>query len=144
MDSRRYYKMKGSGGFTLVEVIVSLVVAAILGAMLVAFVGSNVMKSANPVFAAQGGAYLNSIMENIGADYRKLMSTSSTPLTDLKTKIDALSTDYGTGYTAVTKRFTSFPAGTPVSEPATTDANGKVLKVTIIYQGLSVTALFTQ
>jgi len=144
MNCKRFYIKKNSRGFTLIEVIVSLVVAAVLAAMLAAVVSSNVTRSANPVFAAQSGAYVNSIMENIGADYRKLMSTSSTPLSDLKTKVDALSPDYGTGYTAVTKRFTSFPTGTPVQEPSTTDASGKVLKVTITYQGLSVTALFTQ
>ena len=41
--------VKKNAGFTLVEVIVSLVVAGILGAMLTSFMSNSVMQSPNPV-----------------------------------------------------------------------------------------------
>jgi prepilin-type N-terminal cleavage/methylation domain-containing protein len=140
--------MKKGRGFTLIEIIVSLIVASILGVMLVNFMGSNVMQSANPVLLAQNGAYLNQIMENMGADYKFLMATSTNPLTAFIANVGAEGTSqsrYADGshpYTVVNNHRISFPSGSPVTEQ--TDNAGKVLKVTIQYQTLSVTALFTE
>jgi len=149
MHSRRFYRIKNNSGFTLIEVIVSLIVAGILAAMLVAFMGSNVMKSANPVLLAQNGAYLNSIMENMGSDYKYQMYTS--PTTGLATFIANVGAE-GTSqssyadvshlYTVVDNHRISFPNGANVNE--TPDNAGRILKVTIQYQTLSATALFTE
>jgi prepilin-type N-terminal cleavage/methylation domain-containing protein len=136
--------IKNRKGFTLLEVILAIVVAAILGAMLVQFMGTGVMQSVNPVFMVQKGSYLNSIMENIGADYRRLMTTSSTPLTDLNQRLTTNKSLYGTGFDVVTKRF-DFPSGSgTVTEPAAASASGRVLKVTVTYNGMSLTSLFTE
>ena len=141
-------KMKNARGFTLIEVIVSLIVASILGVMLVTFMGSSMMQSANPVLLAQNGAYLNQIMENMGADYKRLMATSSTPLTAFIANVGAEGTSqsrYADGshpYTVVHNHRISFPSGSPVTEQ--TDNAGKILKVTIQYRTLSVTSLFTE
>ena len=141
-------RMKGGRGFTLLEVIVSLIVAAILGAMLVSFMGSSVMRSGNPVLLAQNGAYLNQIMENMGADYKYLMATSATPLTTFIANVGvegSSQTRYADGshpYTVIDNHRISFPSGSPVTEQ--TDNAGKILKVTIEYRTLTVTALFTE
>ena len=141
-------RMKSGRGFTLIEVIVSLIVASILGVMLVTFLGSNVMQSANPVLLAQNGAYLNQIMENMGADYKFLMATSTTPLTTFIANVGAEGTSqtrYADGshpYTVTHNHRISFPSGSPVTEQ--TDNAGKILKVTLQYRTLSVTALFTE
>jgi prepilin-type N-terminal cleavage/methylation domain-containing protein len=141
-------RMKSGRGFTLIEVIVSLIVASILGAMLVSFMGSNVMQSANPVLLSQNGAYLNQIMENMGADYKYLMATSATPLTAFITNVGAEGSsqtryaDISHPYTVVHNHRISFPSGSPVTEQ--TDNAGKILKVTVQYRTLSVTALFTE
>jgi prepilin-type N-terminal cleavage/methylation domain-containing protein len=74
MSRLKKERFKNSRGFTLIEVIVSLVVAGILGAMLVTFMSSGVMQSANPVIIAQNGTYLNAIMDKMTADYRYNMS----------------------------------------------------------------------
>ena len=66
-------KIKNSSGFTLLEVIISLIVAGIFAAMLVSFMGTGMMNSAKPVILAQDGNYLNSIMENMYADYKYQM-----------------------------------------------------------------------
>jgi prepilin-type N-terminal cleavage/methylation domain-containing protein len=141
-------RMKNGRGFTLIEVIVSLILASILGAMLVSFMGSNVMQSGNPVLLAQNGAYLNQIMENMGADYRNLMATSATPLTAFIANVGAEGTsqsryaDVSHPYTVVHNHRISFPSGSPVTEQ--TDNAGKILKVTLQYRTLSVTVLFTE
>jgi prepilin-type N-terminal cleavage/methylation domain-containing protein len=141
-------RIKKRGGFTLIEVIVSLIVASILGAMLVTFMGSNVVQSVNPVLLAQNGAYLNQIVENIGADYKYLMSTSTTPLATFISRLGSEGTSqsyYADGshpYTVASNHRISFPSGSPATEQA--DNAGKTLKVTIQYRTLSVTVLFTE
>jgi prepilin-type N-terminal cleavage/methylation domain-containing protein len=141
-------RMKNIRGFTLIEIIVSLIVASILGAMLVSFMGSSMMQSGNPVLLAQNGAYLNQIVENMGADYKYLMATSATPLTTFIANVGAEGTsqsryaDVSHPYTIVDNHRISFPSGSPVTEQ--TDSAGKILKVTLQYRTLSVTALFTE
>ncbi|MEI6313295.1 MAG: prepilin-type N-terminal cleavage/methylation domain-containing protein [Syntrophus sp. (in: bacteria)] len=149
MHSKRFRnKIVGRNGFTLLEVIISLILASILGVMLVSFMGSTVVQSANPVLLSQNGAYLNQIMENMGADYKYLMATSSTPLTIFIARVGAEGTSqtrYSDGshpYTIVDNHRITFPSGSPVTEQ--TDGAGKILKVTIQYRTLSVTALFTE
>lgn len=135
-------------GFTLLEVIIALVVASILAAMLVSFMGSGVVQSVNPVLQARNGAYLNQIMENMTADYKYLMSTDATPLNTFSTRVgdvNASRTQYSDAqhpYTIVEKHRISFPSGSTVTEQV--NANGKILKVTIRYQDLTLTALFTE
>lgn len=143
-------RMKDGRGFTLLEVIISLIMASILGVMLVSFMGSTVVQSANPVLLVQNGAYLNQIMENMGADYKYLANTSPsmTFLPTLSSNIGAEGTsqtyyaDPSHPYTVVDNHRISFPSGNPVTEQ--TDSAGKTLKVTIKYRTLSVTALFTE
>ena len=139
---------KNMQGFTLLEVIISLIVAGILGTMLVSFMGSSVVQSANPVLQAQNGAYVNQIMENITADYKYLMATSSTPMTDFISNIggegtsQTLYADSSHPYTIVDNHRISFPDGTSV--PEETNSGGTILKVTVKYQNLTLTALFAE
>jgi prepilin-type N-terminal cleavage/methylation domain-containing protein len=142
-------KIKDRRGFTLLEVIVSLTVACILGAMFVSFMGSAVVQSANPVVLAQNGAYLNQIMENMTADYKYLMKTSATPLTTFIANVGAEGSSDNTRYADASHQYTvvdnhriSFPSGSPATEAP--DAAGKILKVTIKYRDLTVTALFAE
>jgi prepilin-type N-terminal cleavage/methylation domain-containing protein len=143
---------KNSDGFTLIEVIVSLVVASILGAMLVAFLGTGMMKSAQPVLIAQNGAYLNRLMDKMTADYKYQMATAlqagSTPSTGLSNFISHLDTansyaDSSNPYT-VTKKRISFSTGTSPVENSAEDSSSKILKVTINYRDLTATTIFTE
>jgi prepilin-type N-terminal cleavage/methylation domain-containing protein len=136
-------KIKNSRGFTLIEVIISLIIAGILAAMLVTFMGTGVMKSVNPVILAQDGAYLNSIMENMGVDYKRQMYTSpSDGLSNFKTNVETTNyySDESHPYTVVDS-YISFPDGANVTEA--TPSTNTILKVTVTYQDLSITALFT-
>jgi prepilin-type N-terminal cleavage/methylation domain-containing protein len=147
MNCRWCKKINKSGGFTLIEVIISLIVAGILSAMFVVFMQSNVMRSYNPVVLAKSSAYLTSIMDNIGADYRGLMVTASDPLATLDSHLSDSSyrsAHYGSNFTVTTKRF-DFPTGAgTVTEPSSASASGKLLKVTITYNTLSLVALFSE
>lgn len=135
-------------GFTLIEVIISLIVVSILGTMLVSFIGSTVMQSPKPVILAQNGAYLNHIIENMGADYKYLMATKDEPMEKFISNVgeegsrQTLYADASHPYTVVNRHRISFPEGSNVTEQ--TDNNGKILKVTLQYQNLSVTTLFTE
>jgi prepilin-type N-terminal cleavage/methylation domain-containing protein len=138
--------MRSQRAFTLLELIVALIVVAIVGAMMVPFIGTAVVRSADSVLSARQHAYLNQVMDSITADFKKRSATEANPLENLKTQIgtagsDVTNTIYGT-YHVVTNHYITFPSGTSVTETA--DANGNILKVTISYQGYSLTALFTK
>ncbi|OGP64157.1 MAG: hypothetical protein A2169_04240 [Deltaproteobacteria bacterium RBG_13_47_9] len=64
-------------GFTLLEVIITIVIAAILASFLFTFMGS-VPKSTNPVIQAQNLAAAQSVMEKITADYESYVRTGNT------------------------------------------------------------------
>jgi hypothetical protein len=111
--------------------------------------GTAVMQSANPVVLAQNGAYLNQIMENMGAEYKYLMKTSTTPLATFITNVGTEGTSTNTRYADASHPYTvvdnhriSFPTGSSVTEGP--DTAGKILKVTIKYQDLTATALFAE
>lgn len=56
-------------GFTLIEVIITLVVVAIVGAMMTAYFGTSITQSSLPIFRLSDAAKLNMIMEKITAVY---------------------------------------------------------------------------
>lgn len=142
-------KIKNKRGFTLIEVIVSLIVAGIMGAMLVAFMSSGVIHSADPVILAKNGAYLNEIMENMATDYKYLQAANNNPgpvaLELFRQKVVSTSPRYyGSGYTA-TATYVSIPSGS-ANVTATNDSYhssaANNLQITVTYQGLTATALF--
>jgi prepilin-type N-terminal cleavage/methylation domain-containing protein len=59
-------------GFTLIEFIVTLVIAAIAGSMVYAFMGNMLTKSSDPIVRLQKTSNLHQVMENIVADYNRL------------------------------------------------------------------------
>lgn len=61
--------IKAKPGFTLIEVIVTLVLVAILGAGLAAFFGTGVTESSVPLNRMQEASDLHKVMENIISEY---------------------------------------------------------------------------
>lgn len=55
-------------GFSLIEIIITLVVLAIAGAMLATFMGPGITRSSDPLRALQNDASLQAVMENMIAD----------------------------------------------------------------------------
>jgi len=136
-------------GFTLLEVVITLIVGSILGAILVQFMGTSMKNSFEPVIMVQDGCGVYEIMEKLNSDYKmRLMTSTDNPLDDFKTDVEngwnIANTPYFGSYTVVTKYIT-FNIVSNVEEGAPDPApDPDVLKVTITHGGQSLTALFTK
>lgn len=64
-------------GFTLIEVIITLVVLAILAAMVASYFGTSIFQSSTPVSRLKAAGKLNAVMEKITADYNNSPATWS-------------------------------------------------------------------
>lgn len=129
-------------GFTLIEIIITLVIAGILGAVLYSYFGKTFTSSSNPVIRLKKAFNHQKIMENITADYMKNYTTN---IVTLKTKIGAEATNknnsYGQYY-VVNNRYIKF-----VSQTEAVDDTGinNLLKVTIKNDlGETLTVLFVK
>jgi prepilin-type N-terminal cleavage/methylation domain-containing protein len=74
-------------GFTLVEVIVTIVLGAIASVLLIQFMGGNMERSFAPLVRLDQGYQLVEVMENITAHYKQLLLTDPTPLATLDVAI---------------------------------------------------------
>ena len=137
--------LRSQRAFTLLEVIITMTIAAILAAMMIPFLSTAVIRSAGSVTSAQDHAQLTQIMENITAEFRRLCVTDATPLSSLSASIGSEGADMNNTYGAyhvITNHRISFPSGSSVTEVP--DGSGKILKVKISYKGFELTALFTE
>jgi prepilin-type N-terminal cleavage/methylation domain-containing protein len=137
LDNRR--------GFTLLEVIVVLVIAAMLGTLMVAYMGRSFTLSGVPVTRLDSAGQLRTVMENITADFGNPAIFPS-PIThaSLVTLKDRINNNpnnlYGT-YTVVENKFIRFNA----SHAEQDDINSVTLKVTIQNNlGETMTTIFTK
>lgn len=64
--------IKRQSGFTLIEFVVSLVIAAIVAAMVYTYFGSALTQSSQPIANLAQASNLHKVMENIVADYNRL------------------------------------------------------------------------
>jgi len=144
---------RGQGGFTLLEVIVTIVVAAIMGVFFAQFVGTSVIHSADPVYRLQNLSGATHIMEYMTADYKRLAVTQSNFLAifkdyvaygNLATKPTGYEGNpYYGSYTIVSNKYVRFTA-TRTEEDDPDQVSGKMLKVSIRRGDQTVTALFTR
>lgn len=140
-------------GFTLLEVIITLVIASILAAAMVQFVGSGVQLSSEPLKHVSSDPVLSAVMEHLSDEYQSLRAADEASETEnalalLKAFIDDKSNwngahaeadqvvvahndfvDYNTG------------AGSPYTETAQT--NSDVLKVSLTRESRILQVLFT-
>ncbi len=124
-------------GFTLIEVIVSIVLAAILGTMLTQFIGANLSRSAQAVGNTQTGLEVKAVMEQITNDYRLwLESDAKTPGASLYGTFKTKAESYSSGGISVSTSTAGFEidpgndggleimqvtvSAAPVSDPAKT------------------------
>lgn len=137
------YKMlvKSEQGFTLLEIIVSLIVAAILGTMLVTITGSALQRSSQPIEAIQRTYAMELVMENINLYYFNLLynPTEIHVLNKLSIFINANYTDFINTADDM-KRYTSFSSGV-LSSPS---VNGPIMRLTLTDSstGITLTSLF--
>jgi prepilin-type N-terminal cleavage/methylation domain-containing protein len=133
-------------GFTILEVVVTLIVASILGGILMEFMGHNVQKSYEPVYMAQNSLAVNEIVEKMNSDYKRQLLVSPTPLQDFRTDVingNISTNDPYFGDYSVTTDWIRFNASTGIEE-ADPSPDPKVLKITVTHSNRVVTALFTK
>lgn len=145
-----FKRMKKNGGFTLIEVIVTLILASILGTMLVTFMGSTLTGSVQPLLRVQQANTAGQVMENITADYNKLNADdigagTTVALSTLKTHIQngnvLTNTPYYGVYTIVFNDYVTFDSS---GNQSSNDGNSRILKVSITQGSQTLTTLFTK
>jgi prepilin-type N-terminal cleavage/methylation domain-containing protein len=135
-------------GFTLVEIIVTLIVSALLGTILVTLMGGAVQRSSQMVVDVQAGTALQQVMERMTADYRWVLLTQEDPLNTFKSRVAAgnnsENTPYYGDYSVVTK-FIAFDSNFKEKSSACTpgESDCRTLKVTLTVADQSLAALFT-
>jgi prepilin-type N-terminal cleavage/methylation domain-containing protein len=126
-------------GFTLVEVIVTLLATAILGAIFIQYMGTAMSRSTRAVELVQDEAAAEAVLERIAGDYvLKMNQNSATALGLIKADIDS-KTVYGANVTAVYIQFLA--SG---SEDPGFSGTSRTLKVTVAAAGNDLTTLLTQ
>jgi len=122
-----------SGGFTLLEVIITLVVAAIVGTMMYTTLGKSLSGSSEPIFRMQKSFALQQVMENMITAYNKICYDGG-DIEDLKTAIGSEGIDVKNNafgqYTVVENRFIKFDNSNVQKDIATGELHN-LLKVTI-------------
>jgi prepilin-type N-terminal cleavage/methylation domain-containing protein len=127
---------QGAAGFTLIEIIAALTLAAVLGAVLFQFMGTALIRSADPITTVRDAADVESVMEEITADYVDAIN-QATPDAALSTLKDV--NIYPASVAMAYIEFDS--AGNEVAlDPADVS---DTLKVTVQAQGHALTVLFT-
>jgi len=130
-------------GFTLLEIIITFIMAAFLGSMLVEYMGTSLTRGGEAVVMVQDGFSLNSVMEKITADYEDEYKNGSYALSTFKSNIEGgnISTNspYYGEYSVVTG-YIAFDAGG--MEIADTSGTNNLLKVTITANNQSLAVLF--
>ena len=133
----------GKGGFTLIELIITIVVTALLASMLFSYFGTAITGSATPITRLGTTLAAQSAMENITADY---LANYTANLTGLQGAIGAeggiLNAPYGKG-TVVDNHFITWSTSDDeVRVPSPGISN--CLKVTVRdATGQTLTRIFT-
>ncbi len=132
-------------GFTLIEIILTLVIAAVVGTGLVQYMGSALTKSSIPIQRLRQAHELQQVMENITADYlENVRRRVPSDLNDLRLRIkedDPLL--YGTSYTVDVNKFIKFTSQENPQESGELPNKKNLLKVTINKaSGETLTTLF--
>lgn len=134
----------GQRGFTLLEILITVIVAGILAAMFVEFMGTSMIRSAEPLISAKEGFSLSEVMEKMTADYKFLLTTDITPLQTFKTHVEngnvVANDPYFGEYTPQTQ-YIDFQGG---SEVVDTSGDNRTLKVTLTHGDQTLVALFTK
>ena len=141
---------KNNKGFTLIEAIIAIVAAAILGVMAFTYSQTSLTKSAQPLNQSQKAMELQKVMENIFADYN---INYKADLVSFQTKIANPTSQqpppagYGP-YALVDNKFVKLDGSNFVDVDAVNDPpaiRDIILKVTIKNElGETLTMLFTK
>lgn len=145
----KLYSITNDRGLTILEIIVTIVVAAILGTVLVRVMGTGLTRSSVPITLLQNTYSINQIIEEMTADYEDLyenVNEKEYDISTLKTYIEngnvSSNTPYYGPYSVDEIDYIRFDA----SENQELDPSGdnNILKVSISSNNQSLTVLFTR
>lgn len=131
-------------GFTLIEVIVTIIAAGILGAIFINFMGTAMSRSARSLENVQGEADAESVLEKIVADYvEKINLNESSALTDMER---AINTDriYNSSEREITVAAAYITFDSSGNESGDTAGLNRTLKVTVNANDHRLTTLLTR
>lgn len=74
--SQKIKHNRNSNGFTLIEVIIAIIIAALLGAMIIQYTGTNLTATVKSLVATHNNTDAVSVMEQITRDYRNWLEDS--------------------------------------------------------------------
>lgn len=132
-------------GFTLLEIIVTLTMASVLGTVVVMYMSTSLTRSVEPITFIQNSFSLNQIVEQITADYKGLLDNdSSTALTILRTYIQNGNNDSNTPYYGEYTQSTKWLQFDSAGDELPGDNGDRTLKVVITSNNKSITVLFTK
>ncbi len=139
--------MANHSGFTLLELIVAIIIAAIMGSMLVSFTGTALQKSAVPAISMARFYERNQVADNIIADYKAdYLHRFSGALQDFADTINSGGTYNSNPYVTVTAQFIEYDAN--FNENPDADGSEGILRVNVASTsgegGLTTTFLLTE
>jgi prepilin-type N-terminal cleavage/methylation domain-containing protein len=125
---------KPNAGFTLVEIIITLLVAVILGTVMMQYLGSAVSQSSTPMKRLLAEAALQAVADNIIGAFRQTAPSNSTAWNDFQSGIGTAGTDQNNAYGEYRVLYNDFiqfnTAGNEISDVYGT-APEDILKVVI-------------
>jgi len=142
--------VKNENGFTLLEVIITLIVASILGSIAYQFMGTSVVKSALPVNRVKDQFMLNGMIEEMTADYRNFVVISDNISQELgDTDLIAFKKDVESKYDEYIYIMANDQSSCRYIDPENTENSDlnqgdRILKVSLKKGDQTVTALFTR
>ncbi len=135
-------RSKASRGFTLIEVIATVIVAGIMGAIFIQFMGTAMSRSSRSVEIVRGEAAAEAVVERIVADYvEKMNADADTGLGLMKTAIDGKTYDVSAAGVTVTAGYIAFD--TNGNEIPDSGGENRTLKVTVAAPGNDLITLLT-
>jgi prepilin-type N-terminal cleavage/methylation domain-containing protein len=137
---------KRQAGFTLLEVVVTLIVASILGVILLEFMGTTVQESYRPIYMTQDSMDVNQIMERMNATYKERLLLREDPLAVFKADVEGgnniSNQPYYYGDYTVQADWIRFDSnGDQVPDVS---GDNRILKVKVTRNNRSVTSLFVK
>ncbi len=142
-----FSKVSNQKGLTILEIIVTIVIAAILGTVLVQVMSTSLTRSSVPITLLQNIYSISQIIEEMTADYEGLYDedVKEYDISTLKTYIENGNVSSNTPYYgpySLDIGYIEFDAS--YNEIADTSGDDRSLKVTVTSNNQSLTVLFTK
>lgn len=152
MNRRQHRNHYCQRGFTLLEILLTIIIGAIIAVLLMQVMGRHSWRSFWPLQAFNRSMALQETMSNIASHYRDLLLSDNTPLVTLQSNIESGKYWSGQSYASEMQTETfciNFNENAPRtwSDTKTSDtcsASDTILRVTVTYNDQSLTTLFTR